>query len=65
MLHPKPDIIFFGYGSSTHEMSRATESEQYYLKERSNLIARLVLEMRKKKINIEACPTSDAIRDYS
>lgn len=68
LINPKPDIIFFGYGASNYLASRNVDEyhpDQDYQKKKSSMLAKLVVEMRKRKINIEVCPTEDAISAFN
>jgi len=67
ILHPKPDIIFFGYGAKTDLLRRSSGAETHtqYLKERNKMIQKVMMGMRRKKINVECLPTEDAISAYN
>ena len=66
LLHPKPDIVFFGYGCKTREITDSKiQDSKDYLRQRSQMIMRIVLGMKKKGINVEALPTEDAIASYN
>lgn len=66
LLHPKPDIVFFGYGGKTQSLqSSGRASHEKYIKERNKMIQRVMMSMRRKKINVECLPTEDAISAYN
>ena len=72
ILDPKPDIVFFGYGSKTTEISSVNdpvagvEVDKNYVKKRGRMIANIIMSLKKKsKLNIEALPTEDAISAYN
>jgi len=69
LLHPKPDIVFFGYGAKSDAIrensSGKNQSQIQYIKERSKMIQRVIVGMRNRKINVECLPTEDAISAYN
>jgi len=66
LLHPKPDIVFFGYGAKAISLKTSgAKSHEQYIKDRNKMIQRVMMAMRRKKINVECLPTEDAISSYN